>query len=391
VEGVIEAGAANAETIQAALEKLGFEGAPTEIAGKVAEAYEATEKYGGAFWDAAGGDFTTVTDMGMNMGAMFAINQTFGKAFQNTAQENLGYQIGAYGGMAVAGPFGAIAGGMMGAIVGISVGKILGLDTKPDYDFVTRAGDGGFEGGKYITTPFGNFGFNAGSTRDLSMTKQGSQMLDVYAKALIPMDVAMASVMTKEEVGEIKGYISDSVTENSHTYTHDNLLKTFTKQRLEAINATMSDQRKIDTGFGEMINEWNDNLAGGYDAETYSSDPNYAPMKALFSKRGQVSRVSYNNDVGVTYGAEEGDYIIRDSKPNQWGGGETQTTYNLSQAIRDGEFSSFEQEAMERALSKHSQYSEDTSLMATRYKTSLSGYLNQAMAENISKDQQYAI
>lgn len=392
MEGVIETGAANAKTIQAALEKMGFEGAPTEIAGKVAEAYEATEKYGGAFWDAAGGDYTEILSLGQNMTGLYAINATFGEGFAgNTPQQNIGSKLGQAAGTAVAGPFGAIAGGMMGAILGAGVGEILGLNTAPDYDFVTRSGDGGFEDGKYVTTPFGNFGFNAASTRDLSMNKQGSQILDMYAKALVPMDVAMASVMTEEEVTGVKDYMSDNITKNSHVYKPQDMLKILTRQRLEAVNATMSDQRKLDTGYTEMVNQWNNSLAGGYDAETYKQDPNYAPMKSLMTKGGNLSRVSYDNDVGVEYGAQEGDYILRDTKYGPFGD-ERRTTYNLSQAIRDGEFSSFEQAAMEDAMRNHYQYKQrDVDRLGRSQAIYLTAALDQAMQDSIHDDKRYAI
>jgi len=393
VAGVLETGAANADTIQAAFAALGIEGTPNEAVGKLAEVYEATEKYGGAFWDAAGGDFSTIMDMGQNMGGLYAINATFGKGFAgNTAQQSVGSQVGQYAGMSVAGPFGAIAGGMMGAILGAGIGSILGMDTKPDYDFVTRSGSGGFEGNKYITTPFGNFGFNAGSTRDLSMSKQGSGMLEMYSKAIVPMDVAMASVMTKDEVGAIKGYLNENTLENSHAYSHGDVLKNMTQGRLKAIDATMSEQRKLDTGFAEMVNQWNESVGGGYDAESYQNDPDYSKMTSILGEAGRLSQVSYGNDDGLQYGAEAGDFISRSTKEDRFGY-TSSSTYNISQAIRDGEFSAFETDVLTTALARYKDYKgQDTrTLMGNIGPSSLQGFLDKSMADAISDDQRYKV
>ena len=389
--GVLETGAANAETIQAAFAALGIEGTPTEAVGKLAEVYEATEKYGGAFWDAAGGDYSTILNMGQNMGGLYAINATFGEGFAgNTPQQAIGSKIGQAAGTAVAGPFGAIVGGMMGAILGAGIGSILGLDTKPDYDFVTRSGSGGFEGNKYITTPFGNFGFNSGSTRDLSMSKQGSSMLDMYAKAIVPMDVAMASVMTKDEVGAIKGYLNENTLKNSHVYSHGDVLKNMTQGRLKAIDATMSEQRKLDTGFAEMVNQWNEGIAGGYDSETYKNDPKYASMVNILGREGKISRISYDNVFGTSSRSDEGDFLIRSTVAE--GFGERTVTYNMSQAINDGNFNEFEQKVMSDAMQSYMSYRDSGSggSLSTGPST-LQGFLDKSMAGAISDDQRYTV
>jgi len=180
----------------------------------------------------------------------------FGDAFgaQGT-QAQIGSQAGMTYGMTLAGPAGAIVGGAIGAIGGSLVNKLAGNDDV-DYDFKTSVGTEGFEDNQYISTPFGNIGFNASSTRNLSMDKMGGPILDAYAKILGPLDMQFASVLNENEMGAVRGAMEGTM-ENAHKWGPEYSMKMMLKDRMVAIDSTMSDERKTETGWAGMLEQYN--------------------------------------------------------------------------------------------------------------------------------------
>ena len=237
-------------------EKLGFDNALTDAAGRFEDIYKMGDQYGSEFWDAAGGDFSGFGNLATGAVTMYAINETFGKAFANNSPgAAVGSQLGQGAGMAAAGPFGAIAGGMMGAIAGDMVMGLTGNEDV-DYDIRTSQGTGGFEDDQFITTPFGNIGFNASSTRNLSMNKMGNPMLAAYAKMLGPMDMQLASVLNSDEMKQVRGKLETNI-DNSHIHGPEYTMKLMLRDRMKAIDSTMSDKRKAETGWGDLLKDYN--------------------------------------------------------------------------------------------------------------------------------------
>ena len=254
--------------------------------------YKLGDQYGSEFWDAAGGDFSGFTQLGEAALPAYAINQTFGQAFAaGGPQEAVGSQIGQAVGMSVAGPFGMIVGGMFGAMVGDMFNQLMG-NADVDYDIKTSQGTGGFEDGAYISTPFGNIGFNSSSTRNLSMNKQGKPILSAYAKMLAPIDQQLASVLNPNELSQVRKKVERNI-DNSHKYGPEDTMKYLLKDRMAAIDSTMSDERKKETGW--------DNLLAQYNAGYAPLDRSSMDKMAELSER--VAKGTISGDSGLFGGA----------------------------------------------------------------------------------------
>lgn len=286
--------------------------------------YDLGEEYGSEFWDAAGGDFSGFADLGMSAGATFAINKTFGEGFASGGpQEAVGSQVGQMIGYALAGPLGMIVGGMFGAIGGDMFNSLMG-NSDVDYDFKTSQGTEGFEDGKYITTPFGNIGFNASSTRNLSMNKVGNPMLGVYANTVGRVDQILASMLTEDEIGKVRVGLEGNI-DNSHKYGPDQSMKMMLRDRMSTIDSTLTAARKKETGWAEILATYNEQYApvdrsllalmegaqakiDSYDADMSNflgyrgnerRQAGEAEMKALLDKHPELNQVlDQANDVG---------------------------------------------------------------------------------------------
>lgn len=282
----------------------------------IGEAYKATEKYGEAFWDVAGGNFDKIASLGENFAGMYAINETFGKAFQgNDPAQAAGSQVGQGLGYTVAGPFGAIVGGMFGSMAGDILGGIFGWNTEPDYNYMISSGKGGFEDNNYFSTPFGNVGFQAAGTRDLS-GNQGKGMLRAFQKVIQPMDVALASVMTKDEVGQVKAAIEGSRVSNAHEMAPQDILRDMTFSRLKAIDSTMSTARKEETGFNEQITKWNNSFTGPTDEDAQLATDVYAKQKDAASAYENADNL-WNDKERIEYAAAKSEWDTFKNK-NSW-------------------------------------------------------------------------
>lgn len=237
-------------------EEVGVDGQIADAAGQFGDIYKLGDKYGSEFWDAAGGDFSGFMDIGEAALPAYAINQTFGQAFASGGpQEAVGSQMGQAAGMYAAGPFGMIVGGMFGAIAGDMFNQLMG-NADVDYDIKTSQGTDGFEDGVYLSTPFGNIGFNSSSTRNLSMGKEGKGILSAYAKMLGPIDYQLASVLTPDELTQVRKKVERNI-DNSHKYGPEDTMKYLLKDRMTAIDSTMSDARKKETGWDTLLAQYN--------------------------------------------------------------------------------------------------------------------------------------
>ena len=231
----------------------------TDVAGGIDDLYKLGDQYGSAAWDAIGGDFSGFAELG-NVAGLYAINKTFGPAFgkQSTAA-GLASQAGMTYGMTAAGPAGAIVLGAAGAMLGAGINSAFG-NADVDYDFKTSSSDQGFQDGQFISTPFGNIGFNSGSTRNLSMNKMGNPILSAYAKILGPMDMQLASVLTEGEMGQVRSKM-EGVIENAHKWGPEYSMKLMLKDRMSAIDNTLSPARKKETGWDETLASYNEQYA----------------------------------------------------------------------------------------------------------------------------------
>ena len=256
-------------------EFAGFEQAG-DVLGQVEDVAGLVEEYGSEFWDLAGGDPTSLANLGLAAGYGAVTSKVASEAFaggDDPAQAigaNLGQGIGAFWG-----PIGIIGGAMVGAIAGNLVGRLTGWKAPADFDLVMRntvSDKNQFEEGVYFETALGSFGMDPGSTRDVGNESKARKILAPYAEVIGKMDADIARVLSPQEAARVRQELSGSKVANAHKTSPADAMSTMLRDRLQALKGSLTPERLQQAGFADAIEKWNIQQTDGYEFAS-AADP----------------------------------------------------------------------------------------------------------------------
>jgi len=200
------------------------------------------------------------------------LGDIMGQGTSSKAGATVGGAVGGGLGASLGGPVGGAIGSMIGGTLGGMVGNIfsgitgIGGKDKPDFDFLTSTGTGGqFSKGNYVSTPFGNIGFNSATTRDLG-SKVGKEKLQEYLGDIIRVENEFAKVMTPEELNKVKSSLNGKQLGNMHM--SNNPAAELMKQHMTALKSSMSPERLKASGIQTWIDDYNRSISQRYDLQT---------------------------------------------------------------------------------------------------------------------------
>jgi len=200
------------------------------------------------------------------------LGDIMGQGTSSKAGATVGGAVGGGLGASLGGPVGGAIGSMIGGTLGGMVGNIfsgitgIGGKDKPDFDFLTSTGTGGqFSKGNYVSTPFGNIGFNSATTRDLG-SKVGKEKLQEYLGDVIRVENEFAKVMTPEELNKVKSSLNGKQLGNMHM--SNNPAAELMKQHMTALKNSMSPERLKASGIQTWIDDYNRSISQRYDLQT---------------------------------------------------------------------------------------------------------------------------
>ena len=177
---------------------------------------------------------------------------------ENSASSRIGAKVvGTIAGK-IGGPIAGGAGALFGGILGNMFGAITGIgdEDRPDFDILTQGGNQGFRSGDFITSAFGNIGFNAANTRNLGGA-EGKKILSGF-QPIVDMDNDLASVMTQAEVAAVKSKLQGAQIGNAHDEIDPTAA--LMRQHLSAARSALTPERAEATGLTGFIDKFNSDI-----------------------------------------------------------------------------------------------------------------------------------